>query len=272
MAIDEMLSGLDVEELVDELTRGDSRMRDEDQAASRQPSGLDRARGGSKGVPGRSESPVSLIGGPASGGAGGASSGRTARRGGRGNPGSGFAVHEEEDGQGPKSGVWGVDDRLTVQGPPPQVVAVEGFDEPMTDFASGGRRGSGRRRPRPGDEIARDHAEDFVVGFGGGGEPNAVSAINDDFGTSGDNWGPQALPAEAPPQQRSLHPAPSAGTWGLHEDSPTPEPAQAQAKGGRRWWKPWQGGGPGDGGGKQRGPGEPGQTEVTQVSAFSFDD
>mmetsp|Transcript_129303 Transcript_129303/g.335291 ORF Transcript_129303/g.335291 Transcript_129303/m.335291 type:complete len:223 (-) Transcript_129303:182-850(-) len=217
----------------------------------------------------------------ASGGGGGVSSvgagsGRTARRGGRGGAGNGPAVREQEDDScGPKSGVWGVDDRLTVQGPPPEVVPVEGFDEPVTEFASGGRRGCGRRRPPLGDDASpRDNSEstpreNLVMGFGGGREHNAVSAIGDDFASNSNNWGQ----LEAPPHQRPTHPAPSSGTWGLHEDSGTPEPREApsQMKGGRRWWKPWQGGA-GDAEGKQRGSAASEQSEVTQVCAFSLDD
>lgn len=203
MNIDDMLDGLDVEELVDQFTREDSRQAD-DQAGGKHRPGPGPGQGFSVPVgPGLHH---------AGSGVGRSDAGERKPQGGRS-----FA-----DDAGPKAGVWGVDEKLKVQGPPPDVLCVAGFDEPAEDFASPDRRGGG----------------------GGGGASGR------------------------PPRPRPGVEAPSGAAVGWDMDEDVVQPVSSEAKGGRRWWKPWEKGDPPAGAGRLQRE----ESEVTQVNAFSFDD
>lgn len=237
LSIDEMLEGLDVEELVDQLNRDTRHYSHDHPAVAARPAGSPsvpvRALAGdvpSAAAPGRRPR------GPAAEGDNGGAAG----------------------GPNLKTKVWGLDDRLTVQGPPPKVVTVEGFDEPATNFAGPGERGTGRRRQRSasGDALAegKDH------------DRNEQGTPLQDFGLSGENWGSQA-------ERRP--PAPAAARWDLPEerqDTVSPKPSTNESKGSRpRWWKPFQGNAQVAPGGRR--PSDAGQLDtVTQISAFNADD
>lgn len=156
------------------------------------------------------------------------------------------------DSPKPQSGAWGVDDRLTVQGPPPKVVAVEGFDEPGPEFSPARRQpAGGRRRPPQATQGAAQEADTVIK----------------DFGASGDSWRRQ----DQPPAAAAKAEAPDA----------------KNGKGSRRWWNRFGGSGaaeqapgrsPSPGGSpdtapnrsKPRGPDV--MTEVTQISDFCSED
>lgn len=229
--LDEMLENLDVEELVDQLTGKEPRASVTSTKQEEAPVNDSRL------VP--------------------SGTGRRQRSAGQ-RPGA--------DSPSPKGGAWGVDARLVVQGPPPKVVAVEGFDDPVPEFTTAKRQSAGRRRPqKPQNGVEEFEQTDDArsMGFDRQADHEVNDTVLREFSASEDRGRKQELDANVQPS------------------------AQDSKSGKKRWWNRFAGGSspsrsPSPGHdpeaeparGKSRAPQSAVTevTEVTQISTFDSED
>jgi len=250
--LDEMQDGLDVEELVDQLHRQDTSPSREEEQPPR--SGQSR-----RGPPIGAIASVGPLGAGVGAGPGGSRARPRPSNGGGGVGGFGLAGGGDADHDGPVGGAWGVDAGLQVQGPPPAVVQVAGFDDPGGEgFASPARRADGRRRPPPQGPDDGDADPTIPIGPVLREESEGYRLLDEDDDDAEwpkpDAGRPSARPAEA--------------SWDLGADPEVDARTSVEktSASGRRWWKPWQQ--------EAAAPlaATPEVAEVTQISAFSVDD